>query len=118
MTVYHASKFLFNKPDIQKIWKNRTNHNNGDLGLWCSTKKDWITTFGNHTYELEISKKSKFISYSEFYKICCNTIDYRAMREELIKEYDNLCIVEDNGTIEMLIVLNLDSITNFKLKTS
>lgn len=124
-TVYHASNHDFDFPNYEHIVSNRTNHKNGELGLWCAFSHQWIKGFGENIYELTYKNENiKQISFHDFYKKCNmkNAPDekeeedfYLLWREELMKEgFDVLEIVESSGSIDMLIVLNFDAIKSFK----
>ena len=68
MKYYHASNHTYDFPSYEELVKNRTNHANGNLGLWMSAKKDWIEGFGNNIYELVITEKDiKVLPVSELF---------------------------------------------------
>lgn len=123
MKVFHASSADFEFPDYEELLKNITNHDNGALGLWCAASDHWIKGFGGNTYEVHYDGAKAFnIPFSEFYKMC-HPDDYEGKeyfvnkRNEYISNgIDVLHIVESSGSIDMLIIMNMDAITSFKKK--
>lgn len=69
MKFYHASAHQFEFPCYEDLIQNRTNHANGNMGLWFAVKSDWIEGFGNYTYELDVEQSDVVIlPFSEVVK--------------------------------------------------
>ena len=58
MKYYHASAHTYDFPSYEELIKNRTNHANGNMGLWFAVKSDWIQGFGNNVYEVEVDESN------------------------------------------------------------
>jgi len=109
--VYHSSMYEFDKPSIEMIIKNISNHANGLLGLWFSTTNGWQKNFGTYTYEFEIPDDARALEMdiTDFVSMCNKTEDFLLLREEFLdNEYEVLNIRERTGKVEMGILLNLD----------
>lgn len=111
---YHATDHIYDSVDYELLIKNRKNHLNGVLGLWCGMKNDWIKGFGKYIYEVHYSGKSYDMSINELAGYAHRNIDegqYREIREKLLSEgYDYISIIEKNNECDMIVVLNFDSI--------
>lgn len=117
---FHASPYLFDKPNYNDSVNNRQNHINGLLGLWCATKKDWIEGFGGYIYSFYYDELGILeLDFSDFKKKCdnCeNENDYYQWREYLLKEgFKVIHIIEHSGSCDMMIVLDFEFIKNFTL---
>ncbi len=120
-TVYHASPYVYDFPVYEKLLKGVSkggHHKNGQLGLWCAMKNDWIHGFGKNIYEVSYDDSSEKIMCSKaFSKLCNNSKqepDYQEWRKELIDSgYSVLALKELNGSIDMLIILDFNIIKNF-----
>ena len=129
MKYYHASEHTYDFPNYENLIKNRTNHANGNLGLWFSVKSDWIESFGKNIYEFEISDEN--INIIPF-KDCINWNSnfkgrgksnheeleanyYQNLRKELIKKHKVILFKEINNETAMGIVLDFTVIKNFKI---
>ncbi len=114
MIVYHASKHKFSFPDYKKLVANRENHGNGNLGLWCSIRTDWIKGFGKYTYKLDVrDAKSKTISVNQLMKFAPDN-DFVKKRDELLEQgYEVLKIMESSGSVDMIVVLDFSAIGLF-----
>ncbi len=118
---YHYSDFLFKKPDIELIYKNRKNHINGLLGLYFSTTQcDWGKGFGKYAYEIVIpeSFNKEIISLNDFYKLTSlnlmnlnkeQEIEYfKSLRKYYLnKNIDFLLVLENNNSCGMGVLINL-----------
>ncbi len=117
MIVYHSSDHLFTFPDYDMVVRNRTNHTNGELGLWFSTTNSWQVGFGGYCYEFIVVGAALTMQYSDFYKMCmvedCISYYYNIRNEWLKAGYSHLLIKEDSGKIEMGVVLDFDQIISF-----
>lgn len=124
ITVFHASNHFFKKPSIESIYKNRKNHTNGLLGLWCASKNDWIDGFGKYIYQVKYDKKNaNQITYSDF-KTLCEDLDNKKNIEQsyldyrdwlLNKEIGIIEIVENSGNIDMVIIVDFNKIELIEL---
>ena len=129
MKYYHASKHKYDFPSYENLIENRTNHANGNLGLWFSTKSDWIENFGKNVYEFEIDEKNiNFMDFSECVKwhkkfkgetesnaVELECIYYQELRNELMKKHKVILFKETNGEIAMGIILDFTAIKDFKI---
>lgn len=121
--MFHASKERYEQPCYASCHENRTNHENGNLGLWFSTDASWIKGFGSNTYQFNLDSVSETRNYDLLFKDLAlwnhqgfQAEDYQEKRLELIaKGYDFIRIIESNGRFDMGIVLNFDAILNFSL---
>ncbi len=117
-TVYHYSNQKWDRPDIKKIISKRTNHDNGNLGLWCATSNaEWAKGFGRYTYELDIGMNAcKDITVDELRNIAPDA-DYLKVRNQLIRDgYKVLRIIEVDDRCEMLVMLDLNNWNNIRVK--
>lgn len=126
MIVYHASNHVFDKPNYEKLIANRTNHDNGALGLWCANEPDWVERFGKHTYEINFRGVIRYIGIGAFCKLCLRDPRlkeyptpreyYQMLRVGLLSEgVDAIAIIEHTGEVDMLVILNFDIIDEFTL---
>lgn len=120
-TVYHASPIEFDFPCYESIIKNRTNHINGHLGLWCAPENKWISGFGHYIYEVKYKSDSILkMSFHDFKNSCDRELNkeqddaFQLWRQKLINDgFSVLEIVENNGQMDMLIILDLNAIISF-----
>ena len=112
---YHATDHLYDKPNYERLLSNITNHDNGALGLWCSFETRWIKgSFGKHIYRVEIEGSSYNMPIDELAGMCqtCRSQeDYTHRRNELLQQgYDIIRIVEMDGSCDMFVVMNFDTV--------
>jgi hypothetical protein len=117
LSVYHASPHKFEFPDYELLTKNKSNHDNGLLGLWVATESDWIKGFGKNVYSLNIEGVSQNLSIQDLHA-WANEADgpqfYEHMRATLMAQgIDYLRLVEIDGRSDMGIVLNFQAIGSF-----
>lgn len=138
MKYYHASNHNYEFPTYEDLIKNRTNHANGNLGLWISAKNNWISGFGKNIYEVDVDEADiKVIAFSQvvqWEKDFTDKVDgaldydtkelyacayYQTLRLELLKKHQVkvLMFKEANGSIEMGIVMDFSAIKEFKNMT-
>lgn len=123
LTLYHASPHLFRKPTYDALVRNRSNHANGNLGLWFSTSPDWIKGFGIHVYSFQLADDAAQtgidISIGDLKQmdtLCFEERDYQEKRIELMSQgHQFIRIIEKNGLFDMGIVLDFDIISDFGL---
>jgi len=111
MIVYHNSPHIFEKPTIEMIVANRTNHANGLLGLWFSTSNSWQEGFGQYCYEIDIPDDVRimYMDIDDFVDMCKNKTDFLYIRNELLdNDYAAIYIRELSDKVEMGILLDLD----------
>lgn len=118
---YHRSRAEFEKPSIDILHNDTDWHNNGALGLWCSTLPTLCEAFGEHCYQVEMCSTATtfYIEYKEFVKLCENRAqgsrgDFLIMRDELISlNVDILYIKDTYPSVGEVIILNYDKISKF-----
>ncbi len=112
MKVYHATNHIFDALDYDSLVKNRTNHKNGALGLWCAFKNDWIKGFGNIIYEIELSGKPYNMPIRELMKYANDQLeesDYELIRNKLLSDgYDYIALIEKDNSCDMIVILNFN----------
>lgn len=119
-TVYHASPYEYDFPNYEKLLEGLSkngNHENGELGLWCSLQTDWINGFGGNIYKIEYNDSTQLLmDASEFAKRCHKRdVDYQEWRRELLSSgYQTLALKEKKGNIDMLIIIDFDAIKTFQ----
>lgn len=134
MKVYHATPHTFDFPVYEELVSKRTNHANGNLGLWFAMNDSWIKGFGQNIYEIEFSDKvTSTISLMQLKKwndnLRENQLDlseqdyekiadeyYQNIRHSLLSSHKVLLIEEASGECEMGIILDFSVIENFKLQ--
>lgn len=128
MKFYHASSHNYDFPCYEDLIKNRTNHANGNLGLWFATKSDWIEGFGVNTYEIEIDQSdivvlpfSEAVKWKNEFKdnLSENSeelecIYYQGLRKELMKTHKVILFKELSGSLDIGILLDFSVIKDFK----
>lgn len=121
LTLYHRSNVEFSFPS-EDVLTDKTNwHNNGALGLWCSTVPNMCKGFGRHCYEVEICDDACWVgwAYNDFYNICKRTEsrqDYLLLRDVLLHNgIDVVFIVDASDEINEVIILNYKVISFSKV---
>lgn len=123
MIVYHNSPYMFDFPDYELLVKNRTNHGNGELGLWFSTTNTWQNGFGNYCYEIDIDDEEfVHIDAYDFCKMCQSTeasrdpMFFREWRDKwILLDRKIIAIQEYSGNVDMGIILDFNAINKFTL---
>ena len=128
MKYYHASAHTYDFPSYEELIKNRTNHANGNMGLWFSAKSDWIEGFGDNIYEIEIAETdikilpfSEAVNWQERFKGDWESnreelevLYYQNLRKEMMKTHKAILFRENSGELAMGIVLDFSVIKDFK----
>lgn len=120
MIVYHNSPHLFDFPVYELIVQNRTNHGNGELGLWFATSNSWQEGFGSYCYEVTLKEDTKIIHIdaSEFAKMCYDESHptyYQEWRlDYMSKGHHVICLKERYDTVDMGIILDFGCIACFE----
>jgi hypothetical protein len=124
MKYYHASAHTYEFPSYEELIKNRTNHANGNMGLWFAVKSDWITGFGGNVYEVEIDENNiSIIPFDECVKWEKNSskdseeaacLYYQNLRKEMMTTHKAILFQELSGELAMGIVLDFSVIKDFK----
>ena len=129
MKYYHASAHTYDFPSYEELIKNRTNHANGNMGLWFSAKSDWIEGFGDNIYEIEIAETdikilpfSEAVNWQEGFKGDWKSnreelevLYYQDLRKEMMKTHKVILFKETNGETAMGIILDFTAIKDFKI---
>jgi len=116
--MFHASPHEFKFPVYDLLIKNTTNHDNSVLGLWVSSRTDWIGGFGENFYKVDIDARSIDRSVVELRQWAVENPNepyfYTEQRQRLLlDEVDYIRVVESDGRSEMGIVLNFNAIMAF-----
>lgn len=115
MIVYHNSNHLFTRPNYDLIVANRTNHGNGELGLWFSTTNDWQKGFGKYKYQIAVPNEGCHAIDAMAFRDLCNAEEgteyYKLWRERLLaKGYTHIRIYESDGSFDMGIIIDFTKI--------
>ena len=128
MKYYHASAHTYDFPSYEELIKNRTNHANGNMGLWFAVKSDWIQGFGNNVYEVEVDESnivimpfSECVKWQKGFKSGLEnnsqeleSLYYQDLRKEMMKTHKAILFRENSGELAMGIVLDFSVIKDFK----
>lgn len=116
--VFHASPHLIDQPSYDKCLENQTGHDNGRLGLWFAVSNTWIAGFGRNVYsfDLDLNLKYYHCTIGELASWAHSwAFSYEEKRTELLEQgYKFMLLEEQTGNIDMGVVLDFWTITNFK----
>jgi hypothetical protein len=116
MIAYHFSHHVFNRPDYAQIRANRTNHENGALGLWVAMEDTWARGFGENKYTICFDDSQAY--QLPVHKLSLMRFDeeqFSQMRDNLMeKGYKVIHIVESSGSIDMMVIMDFDCIIDIK----
>lgn len=120
ITAYHASPYVFTFPSYDDLVRNRQNHLNGNLGLWCAFKNNWISGFGQNVYRVVLTDRAvKFDltveQLSQYSRTSVNDPQFFSQyrTRKIADGYQYLNIVEHDGSIGMIVVMDFDCIEDF-----
>lgn len=119
MKLYHASDKAIAAPVYENGLKHsitKTKHDNGVIGLWCSTTKDWADILGPGLYKFSAEGKIFDISIEEL-ESKDSKFAYSILREHLLaKGIDIIRVVyeDDEYNDQTFIIVNFDVIKNWK----
>lgn len=113
----HFSNHQFDFPDYEQLNLNRSNHENGGLGLWCANGDDsWAGGFGSIRYRCVLKESSTIedLPSALLHKMSMSDVDYHAIRSDFLKRgVDAIRIVERSGRCGMVVIMNFDSISEW-----
>lgn len=120
--LYHVSPKEFDFPCREEINRAREWsrwHPNGVLGLWCSTRPNSCSTFGQYRYRVDIKENAtRFgVGLEDFYNLTNHVDDYASIIQWLCSNGDVLYILDSWECVGEVVILNFDAISNFSAET-
>ena len=118
ITLYHGSRHKFDFPEYHQCVEQRSNHRNGELGLWFSMSPEWIGGFGEFVYVFDADYTSPYVLPLHELAKWANVedFDYRQKRLDLLAlGHDLILLEEKDGSVDMGVVLDFSTIKNFQL---
>lgn len=125
--LFHVSPCEFERPQEEFLLINTRWHDNGALGLWCSTFPNMCSGFGKHVYKVipEVDINIFGWGYSDFKNFCIgnhlkhNDVksrnEYIEIRKYLLnKNIDIIYIIDCTGFVGEVIFLNYNKIKIFE----
>jgi len=97
LKLYHASNETIDIPvieDSEALSLTRTKHDNGVIGLWCSSDPGWLDIFGENLYSFDIQEEGKIVQIEALEDDKLSKEDYINLRLDALDDGFKLIAVD------------------------